>query len=107
MQKIFLNQVTGIHTDSRKVTAGSLFVALKGQQTDGHFYLSSAIQKGASVLVVEDEKWLSNLSNQRNTFKGKTFVVPDTREILPDLLNEFYNFPSEKMFCVGSNGYKW
>ena len=102
VQKIFLNPVTGIHTDSRKVTSGSLFVALKGQQTDGHLYLSSAIQKGATVLVVEDEKWLSSLS--RDTFKGKTFVVPDTREILPNLLNEFYNFSSEKMFCVGVTG---
>ena len=102
VQKIFLNQVTGIHTDSRKVTKDSIFVSLKGQQTDGHLYLSSAIQKGASVLVVEDEKWLSSLS--KNIFKGKTFVVPDTREILPDLLNEFYNYPSEKMFCVGVTG---
>ena len=100
-QKVFLNSVTGIYTDSRKVTKDSVFVALKGQQTDGHLYLSSAIENGASVLVIEDKKWLTD---KTDSFKGKTFVVPDTRAVLPALLNEFYDFPSEKMFCVGVTG---
>lgn len=104
IQKIFLNPITGIYIDSRKVTKNSVFVAIKGQQTDGHLYLKSAIENGAGVFVVEDEKWLSNLSKQGYPFKEKAFVVPDTRKILPVLLNEFYNFPSEKMFCVGVTG---
>jgi len=38
----------GINSDSRKVESGHLFVAVKGTQTDGHSYISTAIEKGES-----------------------------------------------------------
>ncbi len=40
-------------TDSRMAGQGSIFFALKGEQTDGHFFVSSAADKGASMCVVE------------------------------------------------------
>lgn len=42
-----------VHTDSRKVTAGSIFFALPGEVTDGHLFAGSAIDNGAVLLVVE------------------------------------------------------
>lgn len=92
-------KISSICTDSRKVIPGSVFVALKGQKTDGHYYLESAIKKGAQVLVVEDTKQLKD-----KDFRGMICVVPGTHDILPVLLNEFYDSPSEKMFCVGVTG---
>ena len=46
--------ITGsVETDSRLVTPGSLFVAKPGEVTDGHLYVSAAIQKGAVAAIVE------------------------------------------------------
>ena len=92
-------KVSAICIDSRKVIPHSVFVALRGKITDGHNYLESAVEKGAQVLVVENTEQLKKIA-----FHGMICVVPDTREVLSILLNEFYNFPSEKMFCVGITG---
>jgi UDP-N-acetylmuramoyl-tripeptide--D-alanyl-D-alanine ligase len=48
--------ITGsVETDSRLVTPGSLFVAKPGEVTDGHLYVSAAIQKGAVAAIVESQ----------------------------------------------------
>ena len=91
--------ISSICTDSRKVISDSVFIALRGKKTDGHIYLESAVEKGAQVLVVENAERI-----KKQSFRGMVCVVPDTRDILSVLLNEFYDFPSEKMFCVGVTG---
>lgn len=48
-------QITGVITDSRKVKEGDLFVALKGQQVDGHDFLNKAVELGASALLVSQQ----------------------------------------------------
>src|SRR5438270_5620926 len=45
-----------ICTDSRGAAPGALFVALKGQQTEGHRFLTDAFRNGASAALVEKEK---------------------------------------------------
>jgi UDP-N-acetylmuramoyl-L-alanyl-D-glutamate--2,6-diaminopimelate ligase len=45
--------ISGIEFDSRKVISGSLFVAVKGQKTDGHDYIDLAIKSGASAVICE------------------------------------------------------
>ena len=44
---------TGVCTDSREVLSGSIFFALKGEKTDGHNFVVSAVEKEASLCVVE------------------------------------------------------
>jgi len=44
-----------VHTDSRKVAAGSIFFALPGEVTDGHLFADAAVANGAVLLVVERE----------------------------------------------------
>ena len=97
--KNFNLNISAICTNSREVAPGSVFIALKGQKQDGHDYLESAARNGAQVLVVENKEKVKNIS-----FQGMLCVTPDTRSILPVLLNEFYDYPSEKMFCVGITG---
>src|SRR5437870_13911540 len=49
--------VENISYDSRRVQRNTLFVALRGEKTDGHQFIAQAINKGASVIVAErDEK---------------------------------------------------
>jgi UDP-N-acetylmuramoyl-tripeptide--D-alanyl-D-alanine ligase len=43
----------GISTDSRKVVANDAFIALKGENYDGHSFTANAVEKGASVLIVD------------------------------------------------------
>ena len=84
--------------DSRKVKKDSLFVAIKGRKEDGHNYIKEAIQNGAIALLVEDS------SSVPQDFKGLVLKTENVREQLPQILNEFYNFPSEKLFTVGVTG---
>jgi len=97
------NKILSIETDSRKVMPGSIFVALKGKTKDGHNYLEEAIKKGAKALVVEKNyPPLNRLVLKKNS--GWICKTANTRKILPLLLNEFYDHPTEKMFCVGVTG---
>ena len=44
--------ISGVAIDSRAVQPGDLFVALQGEQTDGHRYLSQALERGAAGVVI-------------------------------------------------------
>lgn len=46
--------VTAVETDSRAIHAGALFVALRGEQTDGHRFIASALENGAAGCLVMD-----------------------------------------------------
>ena len=46
-------EITGVQYDSRQVTAGNLFVAVSGFQTDGHKYIGKAAQSGTVCTVCE------------------------------------------------------
>ena len=46
--------ISNLESDSRKVTEGTLFVAIKGFETDGHKYIKDAIENGAIAIMVEE-----------------------------------------------------
>src|SRR3954464_14189757 len=54
-------QVTRISTDTRNLTKGSCFVALKGDSFDGHNFLEKAVENGARSLIVSDARRAANL----------------------------------------------
>ncbi|MGB9553979.1 MAG: Mur ligase family protein, partial [bacterium] len=49
----FRGNISSISLDSRKIEKGDLFICLKGEKTDGHFYLDQAFQRGAFAALVE------------------------------------------------------
>jgi UDP-N-acetylmuramoyl-tripeptide--D-alanyl-D-alanine ligase len=51
--------LAGLSTDSRNISRGELFWALKGEHFDGHDFLSKAIEKGAVGVVIERGRWNS------------------------------------------------
>ena len=64
-------EITNVQYDSRKVTEGTLFICIKGFNSDGHKYIQSAIEKGAKVFLVQE-----NIN-----IDGYTFIkVEDTRK---------------------------
>src|SRR5207245_95211 len=90
--------VENIAYDSRRVQRNSLFVALRGEKTDGHQFIGQAIEKGASVIVAEREE-----RNHRVT----CLIVENTRTALADLSATFYGHPARKLklaAVTGTNG---
>jgi UDP-N-acetylmuramoyl-tripeptide--D-alanyl-D-alanine ligase len=63
--------LSAVNTDTRTVTAGNLFVALRGERFDAHEFLADAVAKGATALVVSDAKAAATLG-------VPAFVVSDT-----------------------------
>jgi len=47
-------RVSGVADDSRKVSGGDAFIAIKGSSSDGHDYLTAAEKRGATMAIVED-----------------------------------------------------
>jgi len=90
-------EVLSVCFDSRKVSAGSLFVAVRGVHTDGHLYLDKAIKNGAKVLVVDV---LPDQLQAEVTY----VVVADTSYVLGLLASNFYGNPSKALKLVGITG---
>lgn len=90
-------EVTNVQTDSRKVTAGSLFIALKGTNSDGHQYLDTAIAQGAVAVVVETLP--SQLSDTVSYVQ-----VENSSKAAGWIAHNFYGQPSEKFQLVGVTG---
>lgn len=89
--------VKGICFDSRQVKPGSLFVAVKGTQSDGHQYISKALSLGAVAIVCEvlPESVPDNI----------TFVtVKNSGQALGVIASNFYQNPSEKIKLTGVTG---
>ncbi len=84
-------------TNSREVTIGSLFVALRGVNTDGHRFIPEAIAKGATAIVVEEDGEESPEGTVR-------IIVKDTRLALAQLAASFYRYPSRKLKVIGITG---
>jgi UDP-N-acetylmuramoyl-L-alanyl-D-glutamate--2,6-diaminopimelate ligase len=87
--------------DSRNVEKGSLFIAIKGTNTDGHQYISQAIKIGAKAIVYEDSPQSTVHSPQENT----TYIkVKDSSKALGIISSNFYDNPSDKLNLVGITG---
>jgi UDP-N-acetylmuramoyl-L-alanyl-D-glutamate--2,6-diaminopimelate ligase len=92
--------VTAVVHDSRDARADSLFVALRGQRTDGHEFLTSAVARGARAVVV-DEAYAAG----HEPLPGvTTIVVRDTGRALSRLAAAFHGRPSSALRVVGVTG---
>jgi UDP-N-acetylmuramoyl-L-alanyl-D-glutamate--2,6-diaminopimelate ligase len=85
--------LTGITDDSRQVTSGALFVAVRGTARDGHDFLA-AITDRAGAAIVEDAS--------RTTLPS--FVVRDARRAAPIAAATAYGEPGSKLRLVGVTG---
>ena len=98
-------EVDAICSDSRKVTAGSMFVAIKGYAFDGHEYISLAVGQGARGIVYEDQEAMDRQSIHPETAEGVVFVRTGcARRSLAIMAANFYGNPSEKLTLVGITG---
>lgn len=82
--------------DSRQVNPGDIFIAVKGTQTDGHNYASAAAEKGASVLIVEEEVHVSQ--------KTAVLQVENSRVLLSPLALKLAGNPDKNLKIIGITG---
>jgi UDP-N-acetylmuramoyl-L-alanyl-D-glutamate--2,6-diaminopimelate ligase len=88
--------ITGIVSDSRKVEPGTLFVAVQGDIADGHNFIKSAIERGASAVVGERPLTVE--------LTIPYIQVPNSRQALAYLAAAFYGYPARKMTMIGVTG---
>ncbi len=96
--------LTDICNDSRKVTPGAMFIAVKGHDSDGHAYIGKALASGAAAIVYEDEEAL------RKAVSGYSGTIPalvrvaDSRHAVAMMAANFFDNPSRKLTLVGITG---
>ncbi len=90
--------VTAIEIDSRGVSPGALFVALRGSHTDGHLYAAQAIERGASAIVVEENAQVLDSAH------AAVIRVADSKRALSVLSAAFYGDPSRLLDVIGVTG---
>ena len=89
--------IRAITLDSRQVQLGTLFVALRGTQTDGHTYIPRAIELGAVAILCEELP--------ATTPEGITFIqAVNPARAMGYMASAFYGHPSYQLTLVGVTG---
>jgi len=89
-------EVSAITADSRRVRPGTVFVAIRGTQTDSHGHIADAADAGAAAVVGERPE-LSPAS-------VPYIVVPRSRETLARLAHVFAGYPTRRLRVIGITG---
>ena len=97
-------EVSSICCDSRTVSYGSLFVAIKGFASDGHDYIATAIGKGARVIVFEDQQAYERQTASLDMEGVIAVQTESSRHAMAIIAANFYDNPSHKLTLVGITG---
>jgi len=90
-------EVNDIQIDSRSISKGSVFVAITGEQANGHNFIDKSIESGASVVVCE--------IMPSNFFENVTYIlVENSHEAVAYMAHNFYNEPSTHIKLIGVTG---
>ena len=96
-------EIEGLESNSKNVKKGYLFVAIKGFSTDGHQYVESAIENGATAIMIEEGCDLKKLKIPEDI---TVIMAKNTREGLAITASNFYGNPSRKFKLIGVTGTK-
>lgn len=98
--------VAGLACDSKKVSDNFIFVAIKGNNIDGHSFIKEALNKGARGVIVQIPNSLPVRQAGKSQIPKNIAVieVKDTRQALAKLAAEFYGNPSKKVKVIGITG---
>ncbi|MFA5511936.1 MAG: UDP-N-acetylmuramoyl-L-alanyl-D-glutamate--2,6-diaminopimelate ligase [Candidatus Kapaibacterium sp.] len=92
-------KVESLTYDSRKAKAGACFVAIKGENFDGHDFIEEAIWNGAETVVCRQ------LPDRELMTPDIAFIVTkNPRKLLAEISHAFYDYPSEKLSVIGVTG---
>lgn len=90
------NEIGLLCQDSRKVTPGDIFIAIRGLTSDGHDFIKKAVENGATVIISEEKsKDIDNVAQ---------IIVNDTRSLIGRLAQKLEGSPAEALTIVGITG---
>jgi len=89
-------EINKVEYDSRNIKFNDVFICIKGYETDGHGYVNNALEKGAAVIVCEDD--ISTKSD------CAVIKVKDTRKAMAEIGSNFYGNPKNKIKLIGVTG---
>lgn len=93
--------VSGLQSDSRMVSPGDIFVAVKGTKVDGHEFIIDAVEAGATALVIDSDAkidlgvWAEDVVVVR---------VVNSQAAISMLAGSFWNHPSRYITTIGVTG---
>jgi UDP-N-acetylmuramoyl-L-alanyl-D-glutamate--2,6-diaminopimelate ligase len=88
--------IRGLALDSRRVSEGYLFFAIKGEHADGNHYIDDAISRGAKAIISE--------ANQMNDYPVPYIQLSDINGAMALIADRFYGHPSRNIHLVGITG---
>ena len=91
------SNITGVEYDSRRVRAGDLFVAIRGESSDGNRFVQAALRQGAAAIVSDAPDFAV-----RNGVPWAR--VHHGRPALARISSNFYGRPAEKLAIIGITG---
>ncbi len=91
-------EVSAVVNDSRKLEQGCLFICIKGASFDGHSFAAEAVEKGASVLVVQEPV---EVPDQVTVIK-----VEDSRYAMALISAAWFDYPAREMTTIAVTGTK-
>ncbi|ADV33545.1 UDP-N-acetylmuramoyl-L-alanyl-D-glutamate--2,6-diaminopimelate ligase [Candidatus Blochmanniella vafra str. BVAF] len=99
--------ITALQLDSRNVTVGNLFIAIKGHKTDGRLYIKHAIKNGAVAVLLESTNNDNFLA--QNIVNNVSSCVPiinfyKLNQAVSSIAGRFYGHPSRNLNLIGVTG---
>lgn len=101
LQGSFETEVRDIIYDSRKIAPETMFVCMVGAVTDGHKYIPDAVEKEASVIVLEKEEEAAQIPENITVLK-----VESARLALALMSAALFDHPARKLVTIGLTGTK-
>lgn len=99
--------ITGLTSDSRKVTAGGAFVCIMGAVSNGHTYIQDVIGRGAGLIVVSSKyDYMQHFSEAKIPENVTVVETDDTRLAYALMSAAWFGYPAEKLFTIGITGTK-
>jgi UDP-N-acetylmuramoyl-L-alanyl-D-glutamate--2,6-diaminopimelate ligase len=98
-------EVRGVQYDSRRVTGGDVFVAMRGEVTDGNAYIDAALRKGAAAVVTDSATVFAELRERQPELA--VALVEYGRRALAEVSAAVFGHPEKRLkisAVTGTNG---
>ncbi len=92
-------EITGLCEDSRAVSCGDLYIAIRGGRYDGHRSVGEAISRGARAVLL-----CCGCGISPTDMSVPCLFTPDTRKILPYLYASYFGHPEKNLTLIGVTG---
>ena len=87
-------EIVSMSSDSRKISPGSLFIALPGHRVDGAFFAEKAVEAGAVAVLTE----------RKLEIPSSQIIVPDVHKAMEVIVPYFYDYPGKALRIIGITG---